>query len=141
MHHLCYLCLVFFMLSRLFIAALWSPAGKGLTSWLLFVMFNCVFVTSNVVLMVRYGTWLYRFLILAAFLTFIEIWAHHFDKESKIQSKQRKHPYSPHPKKFKEVHSVRKVMASTFLDSQEVSTIDYLEQGRTINVAYYAGVN
>ena len=33
------------MLSFLFIAALWSPAGKGLTSWLLFVMFNCVFVT------------------------------------------------------------------------------------------------
>ena len=33
------------MLSRLFIAALWSPEGKGLTSWLLFVMFNCVFVT------------------------------------------------------------------------------------------------
>ena len=24
---------------------LWSPAGKGLTSWLLFVMFNYVFVT------------------------------------------------------------------------------------------------
>ena len=30
--HLCYLCLVFVMLSRLLIAALWSPAGKGLTS-------------------------------------------------------------------------------------------------------------
>ena len=44
MDHLCYLCLVFVMLSRLFIAALWSPAGKGLTSWLSFVMFNCVFV-------------------------------------------------------------------------------------------------
>ena len=40
-----HLCLVFVMLSRLFIAALWSPAGKGLTSWLLFVMFNCVFIT------------------------------------------------------------------------------------------------
>ena len=40
-----YLCLVFVMFSRLFIAALRSPAGKGLTSWLLFVMFNCVFVT------------------------------------------------------------------------------------------------
>ena len=26
MTHLCYLCLVFVMLSRLFIAALWSPA-------------------------------------------------------------------------------------------------------------------
>ena len=45
MDHLCYLCLVFVMLSRLFIAALWSPAGKGLTSWLSFVMFNCDFVT------------------------------------------------------------------------------------------------
>ena len=45
MDHLCYLCLVFVMLSRLFIAALWSPAGKGLTTWLLFVMFNCGFVT------------------------------------------------------------------------------------------------
>ena len=45
MDHLCYLYLVFFMLSRLFIAAVWSPAGKGLTSWLLFVMFNCVFLT------------------------------------------------------------------------------------------------
>ena len=43
--HLCYLCLVFVMLSRLFIAAVWSPAGKGLTSWLLFVMFKCIFVT------------------------------------------------------------------------------------------------
>ena len=45
MDHLCYLCLVFAMLSRLFIAALWSPVGRGLTSWLLFVMFSCVFVT------------------------------------------------------------------------------------------------
>ena len=30
--HLCYLCLVFFMLSCLFISALWPPTGKGLTS-------------------------------------------------------------------------------------------------------------
>ena len=30
--------------SRLSIAALWSPAGRGLTSWLLLVMFGCVFV-------------------------------------------------------------------------------------------------
>ena len=45
MDHLFYLCLVFVMLLRLFIAALWSPAGKGLTSWLSVVMFNCVFVT------------------------------------------------------------------------------------------------
>ena len=31
--------------SRLFIAAVWPHAGKWLTSWLLFVIFNCVFVT------------------------------------------------------------------------------------------------
>ena len=33
------------MLSRLFIAALWSPAGKGLTSLLSLVCEVCVFVT------------------------------------------------------------------------------------------------
>ena len=37
--------LVFVKLFHLFIAALWSPAGKELTSWLLFVMSNCDFVT------------------------------------------------------------------------------------------------
>ena len=47
MDHLCCLCLVIVMLSRLFIAALWSPAWKGLTSWLLFVMSNCDFVTFS----------------------------------------------------------------------------------------------
>ena len=37
---LCLLCLC----ARLFICALWSPAGKGLTSWLSFVVSNCEFV-------------------------------------------------------------------------------------------------
>ena len=45
MDNFCYLCFVFVMLSYLFIAALWSLAGKGLTSWLLFVIFNYAFVT------------------------------------------------------------------------------------------------
>ena len=39
MDHLYFLCLVFLMISRLFIAALRSPARKALTSWLLLVMF------------------------------------------------------------------------------------------------------
>ena len=34
MDHLCYLSLVIVMLSPLLIAALWSPAGKGLTTYL-----------------------------------------------------------------------------------------------------------
>ena len=46
MDHLCYFCIVLVMLSRLPIVALWSPAGKGLTSWLSFVVLNCVVVTS-----------------------------------------------------------------------------------------------
>ena len=47
MDHLCYLCLVFVMLSRLFIAALWSPEWKGLISWLLFVMFIVILLLSH----------------------------------------------------------------------------------------------
>ena len=50
--------------ARLFICALWSPAGKGLTSWLSFVVSNCEYVTFSLVSRVRCGTWLYRFLIL-----------------------------------------------------------------------------
>ena len=45
MDHLCYLCLVFVMLSRLFIAALSAPEVKRRTSWLLFVMFIVILVT------------------------------------------------------------------------------------------------
>ena len=56
--------------AHLFIVALWSPAGKGLTSWLSIVMCNCEFVTFPLVSWIRCGTSLYRFLIFALFLTF-----------------------------------------------------------------------
>ena len=42
---LCLLCLC----AHLFIFALWSPAGKGLTSWLSFVVSTCEFVTFPLV--------------------------------------------------------------------------------------------
>ena len=48
-------------------------------------------------------------------------------------------PWLTPPTKFKRVRSAGKVMASIFQDSQGVIIIDYLEQGRTINGAYYAG--
>ena len=64
-----FLCLVFRMLSRLLIATLWSPAGKGLTSWLLLVMFIVFLLLSHVVSWVSSGTYLYLFLIFAVFLT------------------------------------------------------------------------
>ena len=38
------------------IYALWSPAGKGMTSWLSFVVSNCEFVTFPLVSWVRCGT-------------------------------------------------------------------------------------
>ena len=47
---------VFGMLSRLFSATLWSPAGKGLTTWLSFVVFNGVLLLSHVVFWVRCDT-------------------------------------------------------------------------------------
>ena len=64
MDHLCYFCLVLLCLhARLFVDALWSPAGKGLTSWLSFVMSNGDVVTFPLVPWVRCATWLYRFLL------------------------------------------------------------------------------
>ena len=66
-------CLVFAMFcARLFICALWSPAGKGLTSWLSFVVSSVSlslshwYPGSGVVLDCR-------FLIFAPLLTFTSI--------------------------------------------------------------------
>ena len=42
---LCLLCLC----ARLFICSLWLPAGKGLTSWVSFVVSNSEFVTFPLV--------------------------------------------------------------------------------------------
>ena len=60
--------------ARLFVNALWSPAGKGLTSSLSFVVSNCDVVTFPLVFWVRCGAWLYRFLIFALFLTSMKGW-------------------------------------------------------------------
>ena len=49
---LCLLCLC----ERLFISALWSPAGKGLSYRLSFVASNCEFVTFPSVSCVICGT-------------------------------------------------------------------------------------
>ena len=50
MDHLCYFCLVLLCFyARLFVDALWSPGGKGLNSWLSFVMSICDVVTFPLV--------------------------------------------------------------------------------------------
>ena len=56
MDHLRYLCPVFVMLSRLFVAALWSPDWKRLTSWLLALILNSVLSLSHMLSLVRCGT-------------------------------------------------------------------------------------
>ena len=54
MDHLCYFCLVLLCFhARLFVDALWSTAGKGLTSWLSFVMSYCDVVPFPLVSWVR----------------------------------------------------------------------------------------
>ena len=56
MDYLCCFCLVVLCFqARLFVDALWSPAVKGLTSWLSFVMSNCNVVTFPLVSWVRCG--------------------------------------------------------------------------------------
>ena len=57
MDRLCYLCLFFLLCfrARLFIDALLSPAGKGLTSWLSLVLSNCEVITFPLVSWVRCG--------------------------------------------------------------------------------------
>ena len=56
MDNLCYFCIVLLCFNVcLFVDALWSPVGKGLTSWLSFVMSNCDVVTFPLVSWVRCG--------------------------------------------------------------------------------------
>ena len=49
-------CVCYAFCVRLFICDLWSPAGKGLTSWCSFVVYNCEFITFPLVAKVRFGT-------------------------------------------------------------------------------------
>ena len=51
-----FFCLVLLCFNaRLFVDAFWSPAEKGLTSWLSVVMSNCDVVTFPLVSFVRCG--------------------------------------------------------------------------------------
>ena len=44
---LCFISVLCLLCVRLFISALWSPAGKGLTSWLSFVVSTMSLSLSN----------------------------------------------------------------------------------------------
>ena len=74
------------------------------------------------------------------FLTQNECWDHHLEPETKRQSMQWKHPFSPLSKKARVVSAAGKVMASVFWDSKGIFFIDYLKKGQTINGEYYANL-
>ncbi|XP_076044748.1 histone-lysine N-methyltransferase SETMAR-like [Oratosquilla oratoria] len=75
---------------------------------------------------------------MARFVTMDESWVHHYQPETKEQSKQWKHASSPTPKKAKVTVSAGKVMASVFWDARGVLLVDYLSKGHTITRQYYA---
>ena len=56
MDHLCYFFLILLCFhARLFVDALWSPAGKGLTALLSFVKSNCDVATFPLISLVMCG--------------------------------------------------------------------------------------
>ena len=63
---------------------------------------------------------------LARFITMDETWVHHYQPETKEQSKHWKHTSCPPLKKAKVVRSAGKVMASVFWDYHGVILIEYL---------------
>ena len=67
----CFLFVFRVILSCLFLAALWSPAGKGLNSWHSCMWCLLVFWHSPFDVMVKWGIWLSGFLIVVFFFTFI----------------------------------------------------------------------
>ena len=76
---LCLLCLC----ARLFICALWSPAGKGLTSWLSFVVSTVSFNTRNKLLTQKLLKQGYRYHKLRK--TFSKFYRRYYDLISKFE--------------------------------------------------------
>ena len=72
-------------------------------------------------------------------MTLDETWDHHFQPETKQQSKHWKHLGSL-PHNAKTGMSTGKVMASIFCDAEEVLLVDYLDKGHSITGAYYTDI-
>ncbi len=77
---------------------------------------------------------------MSRFVTVDETWVHHFDPESKQQSKEWREKGSAPPLKFRVVPSAGKLMATIFWDADGILLIDYLDRGHTITGVYYAGL-
>lgn len=67
-----------------------------------------------------------------------ETWVHHWDPETKSESKQWVHKGSPPPKKARTQPSAGKLMATIFWDMNGILLIEYMPKGTTINADTYA---
>ena len=74
------------------------------------------------------------------FLTIDESCIHHFQPETKFQSKQWKRHDSFAPKKAKTMRSAGKFTTSVFWDSKGLVFVNFLPKGQTINGEYYANL-
>ncbi|GFW41436.1 histone-lysine N-methyltransferase SETMAR [Trichonephila clavipes] len=66
-----------------------------------------------------------------------ETWVHYTTRKQKKQLKQWKHPSSPRAKKFKQILSAGKIMASIFWDRKGVLLCEFMPRGTTINADRY----
>ena len=66
-----------------------------------------------------------------------ETWLHQFEPETKRQSMQWRHPWSPPPRKFRAVASTSKQMATVFWDKNGILLIEYLPLNQTVNALSY----
>jgi len=69
-----------------------------------------------------------------------ETWLYHYGPETKQKSMEWRYSGSPRPKKLRVQKSARKVLASIFLDQDNIHLIEYLPKGQTINAEYYSSL-
>lgn len=75
--------------------------------------------------------------MLSQIVTGDETWVSHITPESKQQSMEWRHTFSPVKVKAKQTLSQRKIMASVFWDRHGVLLVDFVERGTTINAEAY----
>lgn len=67
-----------------------------------------------------------------------ESWVHHYDPESKAESKEWRRPDSPRPTQPLQQASASKIMMTVFWDAGGILLIDFLPHKQTITATYYA---
>ncbi|GBN18853.1 Histone-lysine N-methyltransferase SETMAR [Araneus ventricosus] len=75
--------------------------------------------------------------MLSQIVTGDETWVSHVMPESKQQSMEWRHTYSPVRVKAKQTLSQCKIMASVFWDRHDVLLVDFMQRGTTINAVAY----